>query len=150
MFQLTIKLRIASYMALIAVFFTAFMVLFFPPQASKMGNRLMTDSAVTIASLFASNIEPAYDALGFGGEEIIATALRNLAGDAASPGAPDDANVRTTQCTPDRDQHHRLQRDGRAARQLQRPGLADRVVGARAPADRAPRRRGSPARDRRP
>ncbi len=86
MFRLTIKLRIASYMALIAVFFTAFMVLFFPPQASKMGNRLMTDSAVTIASLFAANIEPAYDALGFGGEEIIGTALRNLAGEASSHG----------------------------------------------------------------
>jgi methyl-accepting chemotaxis protein len=82
--RLTIKLRVASYMALIAVFFTAFMVLFFPPQASKMGNRLMTDSAVTIASLFAANIEPAYDALGFGGEEIIGTALRNLAGESAS------------------------------------------------------------------
>ncbi len=90
MIRLTIKLRIAFYMALIAVFFTAFMVLFFPPQASKMGNRLMTDSAVTIASLFAANIEPAYDALGFGGEEIIGTALRNLAGDDAAPGAQAD------------------------------------------------------------
>ncbi len=87
MFRLTIKLRIASYMALIAVLFTAFMVLFFPPQASKMGNRLMTDSAVTIASLFAANIEPAYDALGFGGEEIIATALRNLAGETSAQAA---------------------------------------------------------------
>jgi len=79
--RLTIKLRIAAHMALIAVMFAAFMVLFFPRQASKMGNRLMTDSAVTIASLFAANIEPAYDALGFGGEDIIETALRNLAGD---------------------------------------------------------------------
>ncbi|MEX2206520.1 MAG: methyl-accepting chemotaxis protein [Myxococcota bacterium] len=93
MFRLTIKLRIAFYMALIAVFFTAFMVLFFPPQASKMGNRLMTDSAVTIASLFSANIEPAYDALGFGGEEIIGTALRNLAGDAATGGAAHGAEA---------------------------------------------------------
>jgi len=93
MFRLSIKLRIASYMALIAVFFTAFMVLFFPPQASKMGNRLMTDSAVTITSLFAANIEPAYDALGFGGEEIIATALRNLAGDAATHAATEGSEA---------------------------------------------------------
>ena len=82
--RLTIKLRIAAYMALIAVFFTAFIMLFFPPQASKMGNRLMTDSAVTIASLFAANIEPAYDALGFGGEDIIGTALQNLSGESTS------------------------------------------------------------------
>jgi hypothetical protein len=93
--RLTIKLRIAAHMALIAVLFAAFMVLFFPRQASKMGNRMMTDSAVTVASLFAANIEPAYDALGFGGEDIIETALRNLAGDSilgeavneGSPGA---------------------------------------------------------------
>lgn len=78
---LTIKLRIAAYMALIAVLFAGFMVLFFPPQAAKLGGRVMTDSAVTIASLFAANIEPAYDALGFGGEDIIETALRNLSGD---------------------------------------------------------------------
>ncbi len=89
--RLTIKLRIAAYMAGIAVFFTTFMMLFFPPQASKMGNRLMTDSAVTIASLFAANIEPAFDALGFGGEEIIGTALRNLSGEAASRDKADEA-----------------------------------------------------------
>ena len=46
-----------------------------------MGERLMTDSAVTIARLFAANIEPAFDSLGFGGEEILETALRNLSGD---------------------------------------------------------------------
>jgi methyl-accepting chemotaxis protein len=81
--QLTIKLRIAAYMAAIAVCLSAFIVLFFPPQASRMGSRLMTDSAVTITSLFAANIEPAYDSLGFGGEEIIGTALANLAGQGA-------------------------------------------------------------------
>src|SRR5262245_5925648 len=85
--NLTIKLRISAYMAAIAVLFAAFMVAFFPPQASKMGNRLMADSAVTIASLFAANIEPAYDALGFGGEEIISTALHNLSGDTARAGS---------------------------------------------------------------
>ncbi len=97
--RLTIKLRIAAYMALIAVFFTAFMVLFFPPQASKMGNRLMTDSAVTIASLFAANIEPAYDALGFGGEDIIETALRNLSGDSTAPGRSDASKASHEEAT---------------------------------------------------
>ena len=88
---LTIKLRIAAYMALIAVLFAGFMVLFFPPQAAKLGGRVMTDSAVTIASLFAANIEPAYDALGFGGEDIIETALRNLSGDS---GQAEDAEAK--------------------------------------------------------
>jgi len=80
----TIKTRIAAYMAGIAVLFAGFMVLFFPPQAAKLGGRVMTDSAVTIASLFAANIEPAYDALGFGGEDIVETALRNLTGDSSA------------------------------------------------------------------
>jgi methyl-accepting chemotaxis protein len=84
---LTIKLRIAAYMAAIAVLFAGFMVLFFPPQAAKLGGRVMTDSAVTIASLFAANIEPAYDAIGFGGEDIIETALRNLTGDSGAAAA---------------------------------------------------------------
>jgi len=97
--RLTIKLRIAAYMALIAVLFTAFMVLFFPPQASKMGNRLMTDSAVTIASLFAANIEPAYDALGFGGEDIIGTALRNLSGESASHEAETNVPIEINRVT---------------------------------------------------
>jgi len=91
MVRLTIKLRVAAYMALIAVLFSGFMMLFFPPQASKMGNRLMTDSAVTIASLFAANIEPAFDALGFGGEDIIETALRNLSGESTSLGSASEA-----------------------------------------------------------
>jgi methyl-accepting chemotaxis protein len=61
----------------------------------------MADSAVTIASLFAANIEPAYDALGFGGEEIIGTALRNLAGDAASndPAASGHAPIQIQRIT---------------------------------------------------
>jgi methyl-accepting chemotaxis protein len=91
--RLTIKLRIAAHMALIAVMFAGFMVIFFPHQASKMGDRLMTDSAVTIASLFAANIEPAYDALGFGGEDILETALKNLAGDPSSEGAKAEASA---------------------------------------------------------
>ena len=91
--RLTIKLRIAAYMALVAVFFTAFIVLFFPPQASKMGNRLMTDSGVTIASLFAANIEPAFDALGFGGEDIIGTALQNLSGESLARRQADEAGA---------------------------------------------------------
>ena len=98
---LTIKLRIAAYMASIAVLFAAFMVLFFPPQASKLGARVMTDSAVTIASLFAANIEPAYDALGFGGEDIIETALKNLAGDSsAAPTEPSSAKPEHAAFTP--------------------------------------------------
>lgn len=91
--RLTIKLRIAAYMALIAVAFTAFMVLFFPTQASKLGNKLMTDSAVTVASLFAANVEPAYDALGFGGEEIISTALRHLSGESTTRDLPNEDRI---------------------------------------------------------
>ena len=119
--RLSIKLRIAAYMALIAVFFTSFMVLFFPPQASKMGNRLMTDSAVTIASLFAANIEPAYDALGFGGEDIIGTAVRNLSGESTSHDAETHVPIEINRVTVYNDAGSRL--DG-----YNDAGGADRVV----------------------
>jgi methyl-accepting chemotaxis protein len=79
--HLTIKFRIIAYMALIGAGLSAFMSLFFPPQASKLGSRLMSDSTLTISRLFAANIEPAFDALGFGGEEIIEIALENLRSD---------------------------------------------------------------------
>jgi methyl-accepting chemotaxis protein len=82
--RLTIKLRISVYAALTGIAFGIFIVLFFPAQASRMGSRVMTDSAVTIASLFASSIEPAYSARGFGGDEIVQAALRNLAGETVS------------------------------------------------------------------
>lgn len=78
MFGLTIKFRIIAYMVLIGAALSAFMLLFFPPQASKLGERLMGDSTITISRLFAANIDPAFDALGFGGEEIIEIALENL------------------------------------------------------------------------
>jgi methyl-accepting chemotaxis protein len=75
---LTIKLRIVAYTGCVALAFAVFTSAFFPPQASRMANRLLADSAVTVANLFAANIEPAFDTLGFGGEEIIETALGNL------------------------------------------------------------------------
>ncbi len=78
MHGLTIKFRIIAYMVLIGTGLSAFMVLFFPPQASNLGERLMADSTITISRLFAANIDPAFDALGFGGEEIIEIALENL------------------------------------------------------------------------
>jgi methyl-accepting chemotaxis protein len=78
---LSIKLRIAVWASLVALGLAAAIVLFFPAQASKLGDRVMTDSAVTIASLFEASIEPAYSSLGFGGEEILETALQNLSGE---------------------------------------------------------------------
>jgi methyl-accepting chemotaxis protein len=78
--NLTIKLRIIVYMVSVGVVFAAFMSLFFPRQASKMGEDLMSEASASIAELFAANIEPAYDSLGFGGEQILATAIENLAG----------------------------------------------------------------------
>jgi methyl-accepting chemotaxis protein len=84
--RLTITLRICAYAALTGLCFAVFMVGFFPAQASKLGSRVMTDSAVTIASLFAASIEPAYSSQGFGGDEIVQTALKNLAGDNAGSG----------------------------------------------------------------
>ena len=36
------------------------MILFFPWQAARLGDRVMNDTAVTIASVFAASIEPAY------------------------------------------------------------------------------------------
>jgi methyl-accepting chemotaxis protein len=78
MFGSTIKFRIIAYMVLIGAALSAFMVLFVPPQASKLGERLMKDSTVTISRLFAANIDAGFDALGFGGEEIIENALDDL------------------------------------------------------------------------
>ncbi len=80
MASLTIKFRIIAYMVLIGAGLSAFMLLFFPRQASSIGEQLMADSTITISRLFAANIDPAFDALGFGGEEIIEIALRNLRG----------------------------------------------------------------------
>ena len=76
--RLTIKLRISAYALVVAVAFAAFMILFFPWQAARLGDRVMQDTAVTIASVFAASIEPAYGSLGAGGEQVIETALRNL------------------------------------------------------------------------
>ncbi|MBM4336119.1 MAG: methyl-accepting chemotaxis protein [Deltaproteobacteria bacterium] len=87
--RLTIKLRIAAYLAGMAVLFSAFMLLFFPPQARKLGDRLMADSTVTVASLFAASLERGYDSLGFGGEEVIGTALRSLSGESITLGEAD-------------------------------------------------------------
>lgn len=90
MFGLTIKFRIIAFMVLIGAALSAFMVLFFPPQASKLGDRLMADSTVTISRLFAANIDPAFDALGFGGEEIIEIALDNLRSNEGEQAEPVD------------------------------------------------------------
>ncbi len=95
--RLTIKLRISAYALVVAVAFATFMILFFPWQAARLGDRVMNDTAVTIASVFAASIEPAYDSLGAGGEQIIQTALRNLssetAGARASSGSDADAEA---------------------------------------------------------
>ena len=91
MHGLTIKFRIIAYMVLIGTGLSAFMVLFFPPQASNLGERLMADSTITISRLFAANIDPAFDALGFGGEEIIEIALENLRSSEGEQ--PDTADV---------------------------------------------------------
>jgi methyl-accepting chemotaxis protein len=82
---LTIELRIAAFTAGVALAFAVFTSTFFPPQASRLGDQLLADSAVTVANLFAANIEPAFDALEFGGQEIIETALRNLNSDRVEP-----------------------------------------------------------------
>jgi methyl-accepting chemotaxis protein len=82
---LTIKLRIVAYTGCVALAFAIFTSAFFPPQASRMGNEILADSAVTVANLFAANIEPAFDSLESGGEEIIETALRNLNSDRIEP-----------------------------------------------------------------
>ena len=79
--RLTIKLRISAYALLVAVAFATFMILFFPWQAARIGDRVMKDTGVTIAAMFASNIEPAFDSLGRGGEEIIGAALSDLSSD---------------------------------------------------------------------
>jgi methyl-accepting chemotaxis protein len=99
--RLTITLRISAYAALTGFLFAAFMVGFFPGQASELGSRMMADSAVTIASLFAADIEPAYSAGGTGGDEIVRTALRHLTGDAVTPGGerPGATRMRVTSAT---------------------------------------------------
>jgi methyl-accepting chemotaxis protein len=76
--SLTIKLRISAYALVVAVAFATFMILFFPWQAARLGDQVMRDTAVTIASVFSAGIEPAYGALGAGGEQAIETALHNL------------------------------------------------------------------------
>jgi hypothetical protein len=58
--RLTIKLRISAYALVVAVAFATFMILFFPWQAARLGDRVMRDTAVTIASVFSASIEPAY------------------------------------------------------------------------------------------
>ena len=89
--RLTIKLRISAYALVVAVAFATFMILFFPWQAARLGDRVMRDTAVTIASVFSASIEPAYRSLGNGGEQIIETALHNLSSEAtglhAQPGS---------------------------------------------------------------
>src|SRR5512143_2034518 len=87
MSKLTIRARIILFVALIGVSFSVFMSLFFPARALRMGNRLLGDSAVTLSSVFAGNIEAGFGALGFGGEEIINTAIKQLGATAATDGA---------------------------------------------------------------
>jgi methyl-accepting chemotaxis protein len=79
--RLTITLRIGTYAALTGLAFAVFMVGFFPAQASKLGSRMMADSAVTVAALFGASIAPAYSAGGSGGDQVVRAALQNLAGD---------------------------------------------------------------------
>ncbi|MFI5316741.1 MAG: methyl-accepting chemotaxis protein [Myxococcota bacterium] len=86
--RLTITLRISAYAVLTSVAFAVFIVAFFPAQASKTGERLMTDSAATVASLFAASIEPAYASAGSGGAQIFDAALHSLASDATGRAAP--------------------------------------------------------------
>jgi hypothetical protein len=78
--RLTITLRICAYAALTGLLFGAFMVGFFPAQASRLGSRMMADSAMTIANLFAADLGSAYSASGAGSEELVRTALRHLSG----------------------------------------------------------------------
>ncbi len=82
--RLTITLRISAYAALTGLAFALFTVSFFPRQASQLGGRMMVDSAVTIASLFATSMEAAYGANGATDEQLIRTALRRLSGESAT------------------------------------------------------------------
>jgi methyl-accepting chemotaxis protein len=95
--RLTITLRICVYAALTGLALAVFMVGFFPAQASKLGSHVMADSAVTVATLFAASIEPAYGT-GSGGDEIIRAALRNLSGDSVTSGG-DHASSRRLRVT---------------------------------------------------
>jgi len=98
--RLTITLRICAYAALTGLLIAVFMVGFFPAQARKLGSRVMADSAVTVAGLFAADLEPAY-AAGAGGDQAIRAALRRLAGEAgASDGQrPGAQGMRVTRAT---------------------------------------------------
>jgi len=99
--RLTIKLRVSVYAALTGIALGVFIVLFFPAQASRTGERVMTDSAVTIASLFASSIEPAYAVRGAGGDEIVQKALRALSGETVTRDGDRESSqrVRVTRAT---------------------------------------------------
>src|SRR5262245_27255667 len=84
--RLTIKLRISAYALFVAVAFASFMILFFPWQAGRLGDRVMKDTAVTIAAMFSSSIEPAFDQLGGAGDVILAGALSDLSSELTEGG----------------------------------------------------------------
>ncbi|HKC50621.1 MAG TPA: methyl-accepting chemotaxis protein [Myxococcota bacterium] len=99
--RLTITLRICAYAALTGFLFAVFMVGFLPAQARRLGSSVMADSAVTIAALFAADLEPAYAAGAAGGDQAIRAALRRLAGEAGASEAqrPGAQGLRVTRAT---------------------------------------------------
>jgi methyl-accepting chemotaxis protein len=82
--RLTITLRISAWAALTGLAFAVFMVSFFPAQAAKVGSRMMADSAVTIANVFAANIAPAFALRDQSRDQIFDGALLSLAGESAT------------------------------------------------------------------
>ena len=97
--RLTITLRICAYAALTGFLFAVFMVGFFPAQARKLGSRVMADSAATVASLVAADLESAYAAGAAGGDQAIRAALRRLAGEAGAAERPGAQGMRVTRAT---------------------------------------------------
>ena len=81
--RLGITLRISAYAVLTALAFAVFMVFFFPAQAARMSSRVMSDSAVTVANVFAASIAPALGARDAASDQLLDDALHSLAGESA-------------------------------------------------------------------
>jgi methyl-accepting chemotaxis protein len=90
--RLGITLRISAYAVLTALAFAVFMVFFFPAQAAKMSSRVMTDSAVTVANVFAATIAPGF-ARDAASDQIFDGALRSLAGEGSRADAAARARI---------------------------------------------------------
>jgi methyl-accepting chemotaxis protein len=74
---LTIQLRICVYAVLTSAAIAIFLIVLLPAQATKVSDRVLHSSALTIADLFAADLEPAA-ARGLNPEQALSNALRDL------------------------------------------------------------------------